>query len=128
ESEKPDYTARALFPHVALPEVARANEGIRANVNKLIAALGVEFRLLRAERSLVVVMPLAIFLSILEVAFYNIPPDVSYSAAYATNTAKLLLLFLIGIAVFYTGEAMHRDRKVKIEPFLCSPPLTNELL
>src|SRR5438876_6194508 len=26
------------------------NEGIRASVNKLIAALGVEFRLLRAER------------------------------------------------------------------------------
>src|SRR5438094_6840960 len=66
-----------------------ANEAIRANVNKLIAALGVEFRLLRAERSLVVIMPLTIFLSILEVAFYNIPPDVSNSAAYATNTTKL---------------------------------------
>jgi ABC-2 type transport system permease protein len=126
--ERPNDKAGAMFTGVALPEVVRVNKGIRANVNKLIAGLRVEFRLLRAERSLVVVMPLAIFFSILEVAFYNIPPDVSYSAAYATNTAKLLLLFLIGMAVFYTGEAMHRDRKVKIEPVVWSTPVTNSVL
>jgi ABC-2 type transport system permease protein len=76
----------------------------------------------------VVVMPLAIFLSVLEVAFYNIRPDVSQSVAYATNTAKLLLLFLIGIAVFYTTEAMHRDREVKIEPVIWSTPAPNSVL
>ena len=113
---------------VVVPEVIRDNEGIRANVNKLIAALGVEFSLLRAERSLIVVMPVAIFCSILEVAFYNIPPDVTHSAAYATNTAKFLLLFLIGIAVFYTGEAMHRDREVKIESVIWSTPVSNSVL
>src|SRR6185295_10970037 len=102
--------------------------GIRASVNKLVAALGLEFRLLCAERSLVVVMPVAIFFSILEVAFYNIPPDVSHSAAYATNTAKLLLLFLVGIAVFYTGEAMHRDRELKIEPVIWAAPAPNSVL
>jgi ABC-type transport system involved in multi-copper enzyme maturation permease subunit len=127
ELERPDYKARAPS-HVAVPEVAKSNDGIRSTFNKLIDALGVEFRLLAAERSLVVVMPLAIFLSILEVAFYNIPPDVSHSAAYATNTAKLLLLFLIGIAVFYTGEAMHRDREVKIEPVIWSTPVKNCVL
>ena len=104
------------------------NEGIRATVNKLIAAVGVEFRLLLSERSLVVIMPLAIFLSLLEVAFYNLPPDVSHSAAYTTNTAKLLLLFLVGIAVFYTGEAMHRDREVRIEPVLWAAPAPNSVL
>jgi len=127
EFERPDYKAGAKFT-VAVPEVVRENEGVRANVKKLIAALGVEFRLLRAERSLVVVMPLAIFLSVLEVTFYNIPPDVSHSAAYASNTAKLLLLFLIGVAVFYTGEAMHRDRELKIEPVLWSTPAGNNVL
>jgi ABC-type transport system involved in multi-copper enzyme maturation permease subunit len=104
------------------------NEGIRANGNKLIAALGVEFRLLSAERSLIVVMPLAVFVSILEVAFYHIPSDVSYSAASATNTANLLLLFLIGISVFYTGEAMHRDRELRIEPVLWATPAPNSVL
>src|SRR5215212_403822 len=126
--ERSDYQAGALSTHVAVPEVVQVNEGIRTSVNKLVAALGVEFRLLRDERSLVVVMPLATFLSILEVAFYNIPPDVSHSAAYATNTAKLLLLFLIGIAVFYSGEAMHRDREVKIEPVIWSTPVKNSVL
>ena len=126
ESERRDY--KAISTHVTIPEVASVNEGKRASVNKLITALGVEFRLLRAERSLVVVMPLAMFLSILEVAFYSIPPDVSQSAAYATNTAKLLLLFLIGIAVFYTGEAIHRDREVKIEPVIWSTPVENSVL
>jgi ABC-2 type transport system permease protein len=128
EFEKPDYKASAFFHRVALPEVARVDEGVRANVNKLIAALGVEFRLLCAERSVVVIMPLAISLSILEVAFYNISPDVSYSAAYATNTAKLLLLFLLGMTVFYTGEAMHRDREVRIEPILWAAPAPNYVL
>ena len=119
-----EYKARL----VAVPEVVRVNNGIRAGLDKLIAALRVEFSLLRAERSLVVVMPLAIFFSVLEVAFYNIPTAVSHSVAYATNTAKLLLLFLIGIVVFYTGEAMHRDREVKIEPVIWSTPVPNSVL
>lgn len=122
------YPEKEMLRITPLPEVARANEGIRPNVSKLIAAVGVEFRLLRAERSLVVIMPLAIFLSILEVAFYEVTPDVSYSAAYATNTAKLLLLFLIGITVFYTGEAVHRDREVRIEPVLWAMPASNNVL
>src|SRR5262249_15032751 len=120
--------AGKLHTSVAVPEVVRVNKGIRAGVDKLISVLGVEFSLLCAERSMVVVMPLAIFCSILEVAFYNIPADVSHSAAYATNTAKLLLLFLIGIAVFYTGEAMHRDREVRIEPVIWSTPVPNSVL
>jgi len=127
EFQRTDDQAGALT-HVAVPEVVRVNDGIRANMNKLIGALVVEFRLLAAERSLVVVMPLAVFLSVFEVAFYNIIPDVSHSAAYASNTAKLLLLFLIGIAVFYTGEALHRDREVKIEPIIWSTPVENSVL
>jgi ABC-type transport system involved in multi-copper enzyme maturation permease subunit len=126
EFERVDY--KTIARRVAIPEVARINRGIRAMVNKLVAALGIEFNLLRAERSVVVVMPLAIFLSVLEVAFYNIRPDVSQSVTYATNTAKLLLLFLIGIAVFYTTEAMHRDREVKIEPVIWSTPAPNSVL
>jgi ABC-type transport system involved in multi-copper enzyme maturation permease subunit len=113
---------------VLLPRVNRTTAGVRAHLHQLFAALGVEFRLLLSERGLVVIIPLAIFLPILEVAFYNIAPDVSYSAAYATNTAKSLLLFLIGITIFYTGEAMHRDREVRIEPVLWATPAPNHVL
>ena len=119
---------RHAHEKVLLPDVTRATAGPRAHLHQLFAALAVEFRLLRAERSFVAVMPLAIFLSIFEVAFYNIPSDVSYSAAYATNTAKTMLLFLLGIAVFYTGEAIHRDREARIEPVLWTMPSPNSVL
>ena len=113
---------------VALPTVARADSGIGAIVNKLIGALGVELRLLRAERSLVVLVPLIVFLCILDLAFYPVVAEISYSAVYATGTAKALSLFLLGITVFYTGEAMHRDRELKIVPVLWSAPIPNSVL
>ena len=51
---------------VLLPNVIRTTAGVRAHLRQLFAALAVEFRLLLSERSLVVIMPLASFLSILE--------------------------------------------------------------
>ena len=73
-------------------------------------------------------MPLAVVLSTLEVAFWSVTPDPSYSAAYAGNTARSLLLFMLGITIFYTGEAMHRDRDLRIEPLLWSQPVPNYVL
>ena len=128
ELVRPSYKAEAISPQITLPEVSRVNDRIRSHINKLIAAIGVEFRLLRAERSLVVVMPLALFLSLLEVAFYPIHSDVSLTAAYASNTATSLLIFLIGMPVFYAGEAMHRDREVRVEQFLWTTPVSNSVL
>jgi ABC-type transport system involved in multi-copper enzyme maturation permease subunit len=112
----------------AVPSVIIANVGLRANLAKLVAALGVEFRLLRAERSLIVIIPLAIFLPILELAFYRVVPEVSYSATYATGTAKTLLFFLIGMTVFYLVESMQRDREVRIEPVLWAKPTPSFVL
>lgn len=121
--EKHDFQKKVL-----LPEVTRANDGLRANLNKLVAALSVEFRLLLSERSLIVIMPLAVFLSTLDVAFWSVTPEPSFSAGYAGHTAKALLLFLLGITIFYTGEAMHRDRDLKIEPLLWSQAGPNYVL
>lgn len=119
----------ASLPRVELlPKVTRANEGLRALIGKLRAALVVEFRLLRAERSLIVLLPLAIVLSTLEITFFRVVPEISYSATYASNTANKLLLFIIGIIVFYTGEAMHRDRELRIEPVLWSTPVSNSVI
>jgi ABC-2 type transport system permease protein len=122
---KHDFPEKEMRRAVPLPEVVRASEGLRANVNKLMAALGVEFRLLLSERSLVVIMPLAVFIATLEVAFWSITPEPSFSAAYAGNTARSLLLLMLGITIFYTGEAMHRDRDLRIEPLLWSQPIPN---
>jgi ABC-type transport system involved in multi-copper enzyme maturation permease subunit len=118
-SPKPD--------RVALPEVT-TNRGPAATRFKIIAALAVEFRLLRAERGLIVLFPLAIFLSVLSVPFSRIAVETSYSVTSATNTANMLLLFLASVIVFYTGEAMHRDGEVKIEPVIWSTPAPNSVL
>src|SRR6185369_7994430 len=92
------------------------------------AAMGVELRLLRAERGLMVLVPLAILLSFLSVPFSRIPTVVSYSVTSATNTANMLLLLLACVTVFYTGEIMHRDRELKIEPVTWSMPAPNSVL
>lgn len=111
---------------ITLPKV-NSTQGASATFFKIIAALGVEFRLLRAERGLIVLMPLSIFLSFLSVPFSRIAPEISYSATSASNTANMLLLFLGCVIIFYTGEVMHRDREVKIEPVVLSAPAPNSV-
>jgi ABC-type transport system involved in multi-copper enzyme maturation permease subunit len=110
-----------------LPAVT-STKGSAATLFKLIAAIGIEFRLLRAERGLIVLVPLAIFLSFLSVPFSRIPVEISYSVTSATNTANALLMFLACVIVFYTGEVMHRDREVKIEPVVWTAPAPNSVL
>jgi ABC-2 type transport system permease protein len=128
EARRRHYEKAESHEKVILPSVTRASDGFRATLKKLIAALAVEFRLLRTERSLVVLMPLAIFLSTLNLAFYRVVPEVSYSATYASGTANALLLFLFGMTVFYTGEAMYRDCELRIEPVLWAMPTPNNVL
>ena len=119
--DRSDGAAAEAGP-VALPRVEVATEGPRASAAQFAAALGVEFRLLRAERSLVVVAPLVVFICVLELAAFGVAPSVSYSSAYAARTAESPLLFLFGVAVFYAGEAMHRDRELRVEPVLWGAP------
>jgi ABC-2 type transport system permease protein len=112
---------------ITLPKVT-STRGSSATLFKIIAAMGVEFRLLRAERGFLVLIPFAIFLSFLSVPFSPIEPEVSYSVTSAGNTANMMLLFLACVIVFYTGEAMHRDRELKIEPVVWSAPAPNSVL
>jgi ABC-type transport system involved in multi-copper enzyme maturation permease subunit len=113
---------------VPLPTVNSANDGIRAHLNKFGAVLNLEFRLLLKERSLVVFAPLAVLLSFLSLPFQSGISEDAYSAVYAANTATGMLLFLLGVIVFYTGEAMHRDRDLGIEQVLWSMPVSSGVL
>jgi hypothetical protein len=117
---EPAYSASGR--HVTIPQVSAVTSGMRAGLGQFAAVLGVEFRLLRAERSLVVVAPLVTLLCGVELAAFEMVPEVSYSATYASRIANVLLLFLFGISVFYVGETMHRDRECGIEPVLWSAP------
>jgi ABC-2 type transport system permease protein len=135
ESESFDFAHPALkveeaapLKTVVLPKVCAVTEGVRAGFEQLIAATQVELRLLLAERSLVVLLPLATLASVLGLAEYEAVPHPSYSDAYAGRTADSFLLFLVAIAIFYTGEAMHRDRELRVEPVLWSVPAPNFVL
>ena len=111
---------------VTLPKVT-TTRGPATTLSKIFAAVEVEFRLLRAERSLLILLPLVIFFSIFDLAFFRVEPEISYSVTYASGTAKALLFFLVGLTVFYTGEAMHRDREVRVEPIVWSTPAPNSV-
>ncbi len=113
---------------VALPKVGMATAGGRAYLTQLRAAVGIELRLLSAERGLIVIVPLSTLMCVVSMASNQPVPDGLYTAAYAVRTAESLLLFLVAIAVFFTGEAMHRDRDFSVEPVLWSVPAPNFVL
>jgi ABC-2 type transport system permease protein len=106
----------------AIPAVRTANDGFRGALYKLLAATSMELRLLRSERSLIVLVPLAIVLCTLEVAFFPVVPQFSFSATYAAATATSMIIFLVGFSIFYTGEAMHRDRELRAAQLVCATP------
>ncbi len=113
---------------VTIPSVNSDNSGIRAGFRKLGAALATEFRLLLAERSLVAIIPIAVLLSTMEVIFWPARGEGSYTAAYVANIAGNSLLFMIGISIFYIGEALQRDRDLNVESLVWSQPISNFVL
>ncbi|HJQ33044.1 MAG TPA: hypothetical protein VJ866_12730 [Pyrinomonadaceae bacterium] len=113
---------------VALPSVETSTGGARAGLRQSAAAVAVELRLLFAERSLLVLLPLSTLASVAGLVYFAPAPAPSYSATYAAQTADSFILFMAAIAVFYTGEAMHRDRELRIEPVLWSTPAPNSAL
>lgn len=123
-----DAAARTTT-RIEVPRVELSEGGLRAGARQFAAALATEFRLVRAERSLVVVVPGAVLLSVVSLAEFGVAAGaISYSAAYAARAAETLLLFLFAAAVFYTGEAMHRDRELRVEPLLWSAPAPDSAL
>jgi ABC-type transport system involved in multi-copper enzyme maturation permease subunit len=125
--EKCDFEAEVRRDSVPLPVVVRNNDGVKANLRKLVAAAALELRLLRSEKSLIVMIPLAVLISFLELPFSASVSDVSHSFAFASSSAQGSLLFLLGVIVFYAGEAMYRDREVKVEAVLWSAPVPDNV-
>jgi ABC-2 type transport system permease protein len=113
---------------VEIPAVGQNLVGFRSSFRRLIAAIGVELRLLSAERGLIVILPLALLFCIIGMASHQAVPDNLYTRVYAARTAESLLIFLVAIAIFFTGEAMHRDRELRFEPLLWSLPTPNFIL
>lgn len=112
---------------ILLPDVTIVHEGIGAQLKKLIAATTVEFRLLRGERSLVIMIGLVILMCIAQTAQLssNSGASSNLSALYAANSADALLLLLFGVTIFFTGEVIFRDRESRTEAMLWCMPASN---
>lgn len=109
---------------IQLPEVTIFHEGRRNWMSQFVAAVVAEFRLLRAERSLVFLFPLVVLICVLQLAPLRTAP----AYRYATDSAESLLLLLIAVAVFYTGESFHRDQELRVDGLLWSSPAQNSIL
>lgn len=117
------FTARDVLPRATTAEI-----GVLATLDQFVAALGMELRMLRAERSVVLVAPMVLLACVAELLAFDVAPVPSYAVAYASRTTATLLLFLFAIAVFSTGEAIHRDRELRIQPLVWSAPVSNAAL
>jgi ABC-2 type transport system permease protein len=125
----PDTAASPVrqAPYVALPKVSAAGSSFRASLRKLIAATKLELKLLLSEKSLIILVPLTMLLSFLALPFSAEFGASSPSVAFASATAQGTLIFLLGIAAFYIGEAMYRDRELRVEPLLWCSPVSNSV-
>ena len=122
----PHIGATSARDRVCLPKVT-STQGPAATRFKILAAMKIEFQLLRAERGLIVLVPLVVLVSFLNFPTFRVTPEITYSVTYATGIANTLLFLLTCMIVFYTGESMHRDREVKIEPVVWSTPAPNSV-
>ena len=99
---------------------------LRARFDGLMASVVVETRLMLAERSVIVLLPVGVAATVLGPMVYGVRRNgVSQSAAYAFETSSTLLLVLVGFVVFYVGEAMHRDRERRAEALVWATPVSN---
>jgi hypothetical protein len=123
--------AEAERQGIAIPPVTVFGSGWRTRLTQFYASIAVEFRLLCTERSLIILAPLVIFLTSLEFnSFSNVfgAPFFPLSSVYAPNSVRALLILLCGITIFYTGELMHRDRELNVEPMLWSTSIPDWVL
>lgn len=121
------HAAMSATPRVALPGASLMNDGFRATTRKVWAALSTEWRVLRSERTLIVFIPLTALLSFLALPFSTGAQEPA-SYAFAASSANGLLLLLLGVICFYTGEALVRDRELRVEPLLWSTSAADGVL
>jgi ABC-2 type transport system permease protein len=116
---------------VAIPKVNIQTAGLSTRFTQFLAAVGAELRLLRAERSLFIMVPVVMFFCGTNLESFSGPfaaPLYPVSSQYAANSVQALLVILAGVIIFYTGEVVHRDREERIQEILWSAPVPDSLL
>lgn len=120
-----DRELNPVAPAPTLPSVTISLVDRRAQWQQFVAAVGIEFRLLRNERSLIVIAPLVVLLCCAQLSPAGATPD---AVAYATGSTEALLLLLFVVTLFYVGETMQRDQELRLTPLLWSQPAPDAVL
>lgn len=113
---------------VAIPTVPVALAGAQAKLRQFAAVLWTELRLLRAERGILVLLPLSVLLMALNLAIFDVAPDVTYSGGFARRVAESSWIVLVGAIVFYSGTLSQRERELGIHTMVWSAPVPGRTL
>ncbi len=114
-----------------IPRVAPDAPGVRPYARQLGASVATELRLLFAERSLWIMVPLVMLICGVDAVTYAGPfrvPIYPVSSEYAQQMVGGLFVLLAGTTIFYTGEVFHRDASTGARGLVYSTPLPNSAL
>jgi ABC-2 type transport system permease protein len=114
-----------------VPRVEPAPRGPRTWLAQLGGSLACETRLLLAERSLWIMVPMIMLLAGVDSISHVGPFNVAVypvSSEFAQQMVPVLLILLAGTTIFYTGEVFHRDDENGVRPILYASPIANSAL
>ncbi len=115
----------------AIPLVEPAPRGIGLWLEHLRSSTVTEVRLLAAERSLWIMVPVIVVLAVFTTGTaagpFNVP-IYPVSAEFATRMVGTLLILIAGTSIFYTGEVFHRDDSNAVRSIIYATPVANSVL
>ena len=115
----------------AIPRVKPAPRGVRLWCSHLCSSTATEVRLLGAERSLWIMVPVIVVLAVFTTGSAAGPfrvPIYPVSSEFAGRMVSPLLLLIGGTSIFYTGEVFHRDEASGVRSIIYSTPAANSVI
>jgi ABC-2 type transport system permease protein len=116
---------------VAVPRVEPAGRGLGTWTAQFAGSLSIELRLLAAERSLWIMVPMIMLLAGVDSVSHAGPFNVRIypvSSEFAQQMVPTLLLLLAGTTIFYSGEVFQRDDDTGLRAILYASPIANSAL
>jgi hypothetical protein len=117
--------------HGSIPLVEPAPRGFSLWIEHLRSSTVTEVRLLTAERSLWIMIPVIVVLAVFTTGSTAGPfrvPIYPVSSEYAAGMVVPLLILIAGTSIFYTGEVFHRDDANAVRSIIYSTPVANSVL
>ncbi len=115
----------------AVPRVEPAPANAATWLAQLWGCLVTELRLVAAERSLWIMVPIVMLLAGVDSVSHVGPFQVRVypvSSEFAQQMVPTLLILLAGTTIFYTGEIFHRDDSSGLRGILYATPASNSTL